>query len=473
VDTDPSVAGCAGCSEWSVRYAKLEERFDALVKRVEELEARLKKDSSNSSRPPSSDAPWKTRAPRRTPSGRRPGGQPGHEGTTRPLVPPERLDESHDVRPTECSTCGSKELDPTGEAPYRHQVTELPPIRAHITEHRLHAMQCRGCGARVVAALAPGVPRGRFGPRLEATVAYLSGGLRLTKREIQRFFDELLGVDLGLGTIPAIEDRVARALEWSYRDAQRLLREGDLSFVDETSWREALRLAWLWGATNGDVAVFHVDRRRNRGAFRRLFAGVFRGFLVTDRLAVYDSHRLDRRQTCNAHLLRDLEGLVAGPRAGRAFGQAGRRILGRLFGLWHRFQEGLLSRERLTDRMGRVRTRLVALLEGAREHTYGKVRRFAAKLLSRVDAVFGFLRCARAETTNNRSERLLRKAVLWRRSSHGTASASGSRFVERILTAVATLRMQDRGVLDFIVASLIAACSGAPPPSLRPPRPAT
>lgn len=454
------------------QVGRLTAQVAVLTQKIEELEARLNKDSSNSSRPPSSDPPWKTRPPRRLPSGKSPGGQPGHKGTTRPLVPPERLDESHDIRPTECSTCGSKDLIDTGEAPYRHQVTELPPIRVRVCEHRLHAMQCRGCGGRVVAELPPGVPRGRFGPRLEGTVAYLSGGLRLTKREIQRFFDELLDLDLGLGTIPAIEARVARALEWSYREVQRKLREGGLCFVDETSWREALRLAWLWGATDGEVAVFRVDRRRNRGAFRRLFAGVFRGFLVTDRYAVYDSHRIDRRQTCNAHLLRDLEGFVAGPRAGRAFGNAGRRILGRLFGLWHRFQEKLITRERLTDRMGRVRTRLVALLEGAREHSYGKVRRFAAKLLGRMDAVFGFLRCERAEPTNNRSERLLRKAVLWRRSCHGTASASGSRFVERILTAVASLRMQGRGVLDFLVASLVAWRSGSPPPSLLPP-PAT
>ena len=437
--------------------------------KVEELEARLKKDSSNSSRPPSSDPPWKSRPPRRAPSGKKPGGQPGHPGTTRPLAPPERVDEGHDVRPAQCSKCGSQDLVDTGEPPHRHQVTELPPIRVRVIEHRLHAMRCRSCGERTVAALPPEVPPGRFGLRLEATVAYMSGALRLTKREIQRFFDELLDVDLGLGTVPAIEGRVARALEHSYRDVQRSLREGDLCFVDETSWREARRRVWLWGGTDGKVALLRVDRRRNRGAFRRLFAGVFRGFLVTDRLAVYDSHRLDRRQTCNAHLLRDLEGFVVGPRAGRTFGNAGRRILGRLFGLWHRFQERVLSRERLEQRMGRVRERLTALLEGAKDHAYARVRRFAAHLLPRIDAVFGFLRCERAEPTNNRSERLLRRAVLWRKSSYGTASAGGSRFVERILTTVATLRMQGRGVLDYIVDAMQAWHLGTPSPSLRPP----
>lgn len=441
----------------------------ALRAEIDDLKAKLGRDSSNSSRPPSSDPPWKKRAVRtRAPSGRKPGGQPGHEGTTRQLFDAAAVDESHDHRPTACPCCGSTDLAATDDEPYRHQIVEIPKIRPHVAEHRLFAMRCRKCGGRVVGELPPGVPADHHGPRLKATAAYFTGVGRLSKRETKRVFDELLGVDLGAGTVPSIERRVSRALEWSYREAQRALREGALAHVDETPWREARRPAWLWAATDRVLAVFHVDRRRNRAACRRLFAGIFRGFLVADRLAVYDNHPREKRQSCDAHLLRDFEGFVAGPRRGRAFGRAGRKILYRLFGLWHRFQEGRFEHAALVVKMEAVRVRLVALLTGAKDHAYARVRRFAAHLLPRIDAVFGFLRCKLAEPTNNPAERILRKAVLLRKSSYGTASAAGSRFVERMLTVSESLRAQGRDVLDFLVDSIVAHASGRPPPSLLP-----
>lgn len=440
----------------------------ALRAKVEELEARLKKDSSNSSRPPSSDPPWHKRERPRAPSGKKPGGQPGHEGTTRQMFDTSAVTNTLEHRPTACTCCGSTDLVASGEEPYRHQIVEIPKIQPQIDEHRLFAMRCKKCGSRVVAPLPLGVPTDHSGPMLKATVAYLTGVGRMSKRDTQTVLKGLLGVDLGTGTIPAIERRVSRALDWSYREAQRALREGVLAHVDETSWREAGRLAWLWGMTDKVIAVFRIDRRRNRKAYRRLFAGLFHGFLVADRFAVYDNHPHDKRQSCDAHLLRDFEGFVAGPRRGRIFGRAGLRILHRLFGLWHRFQEGRFDHAALTMKMESVRLRLVALLTGAKDHAYAKARRFAAHLLPRVDAVFGFLRCKLAEPTNNAAERIMRRGVLWRKSSYGTASAAGSRFVERILTVSESLRAQGRDILAFLVESIIAHATGRPPPSLLP-----
>lgn len=454
------------------KVERLTAQVAKLMQRVEELEARLKRDSSNSSRPPSSDPPWRKRpAGPRTPSGRKPGGQPGHEGTTRQQFDTSAIAETQDVRPGACPCCGSTELEATGEEPFRHQVVEIPKIEPHVVEHRLHAMRCRKCGGRVVAALPPQVPRENFGPRCQAMVAYVSGVARQSKRETQRIFDELLGVKLGLGTIPTIERRMSAALYLTYKEAQRALREGALAHVDETPWREARRPAWLWIATDRVLSVFRVDRRRSRAAYRRLFAGIFRGFLAADRLAVYDKHPRERRLACNAHLLRDFEGFVAGPRGHRAFGRQGRKILWRLFGLWHRFREGLLDRTSLTAKMEQVRTRLVALLEGASTHASTRIRNFASYLRARIDAVFNFLKDPELlEPSNNPAERGLRKAVLWRKSSYGTASAAGSRFVERMLTVSESLRAQGRGVLDFLTDALVAHASGLPPPSLLPAR---
>ena len=157
----------------------LAQRVLALEAEVRELRARLEQNSSNSSRPPSSDPPS---APRRapSPSGRARGGQPGHVAHQRALVPAERVDRIIDHRPTQCGPCAAAlPVTELGDDFVAHQVTEVPPLRAEVTEHRLHRVRCPACGAQTRATLPPDVPRGAFGPRLQASVAVLSGRYRL------------------------------------------------------------------------------------------------------------------------------------------------------------------------------------------------------------------------------------------------------------------------------------------------------
>src|SRR5438093_4350007 len=153
----------------------LAQQVVTLTAEVRDLKARLGQNSSNSSRPPSSDPPQAPR-PRAAPSGRARGGQPGHVAHQRALVPPERVDQVVDHRPATCAHCAAPlAAAALGDDFVAHQVTELPPVRALVTEHRLHRVRCATCGQATRATLPPDVPAGAFGPRLQATVAVLSG----------------------------------------------------------------------------------------------------------------------------------------------------------------------------------------------------------------------------------------------------------------------------------------------------------
>ena len=146
-----------------------------LQREVAALKARLNQNSSNSSKPPSSDPPSVKRAPPRPPTGKKRGGQPGHKPHRRDLVPPEQVTATFDIKPETCHGCGAALLGDDPE-PWRHQVAELPPIEPVVTEYRLHRLICEECGEKTCGQLPAGVPRGAFGPRLQAVLSLLAGG---------------------------------------------------------------------------------------------------------------------------------------------------------------------------------------------------------------------------------------------------------------------------------------------------------
>lgn len=212
---------------WEQTPLAVQEYIRALEGRVAELEAtvqrwleRLQQDSHNSSRPPSSDLPHALRPPpRRVPSGRKRGGQPGHQGQTRALVPIEEVDTVIPVKPRQCHRC-QHALQGEDSQPHRHQVTELPPIKPVVTEYQLHRLLCPACGASPRAPLPNGVPPGGFGPRGQAIVALCTGAYRLSKRTPQEGMADLFGLPISLGTIPHLEPVTVQAVATPVADAQ-------------------------------------------------------------------------------------------------------------------------------------------------------------------------------------------------------------------------------------------------------------
>src|SRR5512135_616840 len=182
----------------------LKGRIAELERRVGDLEARLKLNSTNSSQPPSSDPIGMKRKPPAPPTGRQRGGQPGHTKAQRALVPPEKVRQTTDCKPAACRRC-HQPLQGDDPAPVIHQVAELPRIEPIVDEYRLHRLTCPHCGAMTCGALPEGVPTGSFGPYLQAVLAMLAGAYRLSKRQIPQLVGDLFGLTISTGMISKLE----------------------------------------------------------------------------------------------------------------------------------------------------------------------------------------------------------------------------------------------------------------------------
>jgi transposase len=446
------------------------ERIAQLEQRVNELEARLNRHSGNSLQPPSQDPPQAPKN-RREKSGRHPGGQPGHQGNHRELAPPEKVTKIVEYREEACPHC-RRALQPAAarQAPplERHQVWERPEIRPVITAHRLLPGWCPHCQVWVKPELPAAVGRSAFGPRLQAWVAILTGRFRQSRRQVVELLRELCGVSVSLGSIQSLCEETSEALAVSYREAKEAVAQADMAHLDETGWKEKGKRHWLWVAVTRLTTVFLVSRSRGRQDLRELIGEPFEGLLQSDRWGAYNIVDPVRRQICWAHLKRDFQALSERQTRAGPIGARGLREIKRLFSAWHRYQAGETTWAEMSWELVPVRTRLGRLLRRGTCCGDPKAEARCRHLLKLWPALFTFAMVPGAEPTNNRAERALRGAVLWRKGCFGNQSDNGSRFTERILTTVATLRQQDRNIVEYVVAAIHAHRTGQLAPSLLP-----
>ena len=440
----------------------LEARVGHLEVRLAHLEARLDQNSSNSSKPPSSDGPHVKPAPPQSPSGRKRGGQPGHPKHERVILPP---DEVIDHKPTRCHACHAA-LAGDDPQPILDQVSELPEKLRFVTHHRRHTLICACCAALTTAPVVPAAGTG-FGPRLTAATAYLSGVGRLGKRAIRTLFDDLCGIPVSLGSVSKLEATVSRALEPIHAAAHAHAKGLDAN-VDETGWKQGKAKAWLWVAVTKSLTVFLIRPNRNRAAFDDL-VGPTPGVLTTDRFPVYTHLAGAKRQVCWAHLRRDFQAMVDRADAGSAVGRDLLLHADILLAEWRRVREGVLARSAFASgTLAWLRPEVAALLAAGAASAGARTAGVCASLRAIEASLYTFASVEGVEPTNNAAERALRHAVCWRKTSGGTDGASGSRFVERVLTVVASSRQQGRDVLAVLTEAVQAARTGATPPSLVP-----
>jgi transposase len=439
--------------------------------RVQELEARLGQNSTNSSRPPSSDPPTTPPRPPRPPSGRPRGGQPGHPPHQRALVPLEQVDHVVGHWPTHCRGCAALLAPLAAREPVRHQVSELPPVRAVVTEHQLHQVRCTACGETTGAVLPAAVPQGAFGPRFQATVAVLSGRYRLSRREVVGVCTDVLGAPLAVGSVDALCQATAATLAAPVGELEQALPQQAVVHADETSWREAGQRGWLWVTVAALFTVFRIDRHRSSAVIQGLLGGDFGGTLITDRWSAYTWLALAQRQLCWAHLKRDFQKLVDLGGAARPIGEDALRLLTELFDAWHAGRAEPAPRPHLACTVQPLQAEFHALLERGQASGHYKAIGLCETLLKQWPALWTFLTATAVEPTNNRAEQALRPAVLWRKGSFGTRCAAGNRFVERLLSVAATCKQQERSLLAYLTAVCTAAQAGQPIPSLLPTSP--
>jgi transposase len=317
---------------------------EAIVQRLEatvqHLTERLQQDSRTSSRPPPSDPPQATaKRPRREPSGRRPGGQPGHEGHTRGVMPVEAVDVVCPVQPERCRRC-QHPLSGEDPHPRRPQVMDIPPVQPVVTEYQLQQLVCPVCGEMTQAELPRGVPLGGFGPRVQAITAVCTGAYHLSKRTTQDRLEDLFGVSMGLGTVVNLEHATVQAVAAPVAEARAYVQAQPAVHLDGTGWREGQQRAWLWTAVTTWVTVFVVRLSRSGQVAQELVGEHFWGWLVTDRWSAYTWYPTWRRQLCWAHLLRDLDAMSARGGRSQEIGEALRAHAGQMFRWWPRARDG-------------------------------------------------------------------------------------------------------------------------------------
>ena len=444
----------------------------ALHERIHELEARLGQTSANSSRPPSSDPPEAPARPKAPPSGRKRGGQPGHRGAYRALLSVEQVDEVIVLVPEACRHCEHPFPASTGHRRgrvWRHQVVELLPLAVRVTEYQMVRRRCAQCGKRTRAELPAGVSRRPFGARLTAVIALLSGGYRLSRREVRQLLQDLWAVRVSLGAVVRQEQVQSAALAPMVAEAQAAVQQAAVVNMDETGWREEQQRAWLWTVVTAELTVFRVDRHRGGAVVEALLGANFAGVVGSDRWSAYSRFPAERRALCHAHLRRDFQALVDRGGEAESIGRWGLAEIERLVALWHRFRAGEFGREELRRRVIPLQARLGRLLHRGQESSDRKAVGLCRELRKWWPALWTFTRVEGVEPTNNVAERALRPAVLWRKGSFGADSEVGSRFAERLLTVAATCRQQGRSLLAVLVAAGEAALRGTVAPSLLPP----
>ena len=436
--------------------------------RIAQLERRLGRSSRNSSQPPSVDPPGTVSKRGKDSSGRPRGGQSGHEGKGRPLLPAWAVDDVVEHWPTDCE-CGhvftEGELVAVGD-PVRHQVEELPPITVTVTEHRCQRVRCPGCGRRRRAELPREVAGSMFGPRFQAAVAVLSVRNRISRRDVVELCEQLFGSRISTGTVDAILCRVADALVDPCEDLLDRLRAGRAVHMDETGWRTAGQRRALWGIFDQRHAYLHVAADRHEDHAKALLADT-RAVVTSDRWRAYTHLPLARRQLCWAHLARDFKAHAEGMAAEHEFGEHGLQVCERLFWAWEIFQHthdrpGLQATIRELQRDFKP----IARRHAGKSPRYKYCRGIARNLLKAWPALWTFARHPGVEPTNNHAERALRGAVISRKLSLGSQSSQSEQRIARLLSAHTTRRLQHRPLHTYLTNALTAHNRGHPVPLL-------
>jgi transposase len=476
--------------DWEGTPIAVQQLVLALLAENQELKARLsvieeqiKQNSQNSSKPPSKDGFGAKPKVKKAKGEKARGGQLGHPGHERNFQELTAESEIHEYIPSSCRVCGV-ELEGTDPQPYRHQVVEVPPIAAKITEHRLHQLECPHCGEKTRAKLPAGISAIGYGARLSALVAWLSSDYRQSHGQLQQLLKQLLGIEISIASINRLRQEMSLALESVVTQAHEYVQSQPQIHSDETSFSQGncdghnpqQQQGWLWVAVTKLMSIFEVSLNRGQVTAKQMIGEQYAGIVISDRYSSYNWLEVEQRQVCWAHLKRDLTAIAERSGVSQTIGAALLKRQQRLFRWWHRVRDGTMSRADFATAVVALRQGFKAELESAVQLPIGKNEktplaktvRTCEQLLKIEPALWTFVTIPGVEPTNNAAEQALRQAVIWRRTSFGSQSLAGSQFVARLLSAVTSLKAQQRDVWDFLTLVCQAARFDLPMPSLIP-----
>lgn len=478
MDDPRLVPECPKCADWIQHAERLERKISRqsgeiseLTKQVKALQQKLagtKKDSTNSSKPPSSDI---VKPPKRLkPGERRKGGQPGHGPQQRRPFELREIDHIQLHTHESCPQC-SGPVEQVSSTRVLQQV-ELVTKPTLVTEHLRGTCHCGACGQTFTQR----VPReiaaaGLFGPRLTAWVAYLKGDCHASFSTIQKLLQETCGLKVTTAMLAKICQKVSRSLQAPYEALQREIPRQTQLNADETSHRENGKLQWTWVFRARQFTFFCIDPTRSGSVLDFILGPDFAGTVGSDYYSVYrgylDSHPLAKAQFCLAHLTRDVKALQLLPdEREQQYAHAVLAELTELFRLWH-------ARVDVTDEAA-WRSLLIAQGEQLDRVATERVPdsnecwKIARRFERHAPNYLRFTREPGLEPTNNAAEQAIRQVVIDRHVTQGTRSPRGRTWCARIWTTIATCRQHGRNLLSFLEKSYRALLTNTPPPSLLP-----
>lgn len=469
--------------ELRLHVAELTARVEQQAKRIAELElalAKARKDSSTSSKPPSSDItnpqpkqakPGRRRKPRQ-------GGQPGHERHLREPLPPERVDEvfEWEIAADEVRRLG---LTATGEFDVIQHI-ELPESPVTVTEHRLTVYQ--DAGGHLYIPTCPELQGPIFGPRLLAAIGWQKSVGHASYSTLEAWMEDVLGVPVSRGYLAKLcTGTISASLADAYDELVEAIPQQEQLGSDETSLKDNGQKHWIWCITAATFSVFHIAATRSREVLEKLVGPEFSGYLNFDYFSANCSFAWNywiKAQYCWAHLIRDIRFLEKHPdRKTKAWAEQLLDRSRRLFSAWHRRDE--LTAEGFRRSMLAHRDRFLELVRQppASKEAKNLAARFAIVAYTTEDSdelhsydksedYFRFLLAEGVEPTNNHSEQQIRHCVIDRRITQGTRGVAGQRYHERMWTAIATCKKQNRNFFNFLHDSIIAKQNRQPAPSL-------
>jgi transposase len=465
---------CAGCRRLQQQVAAQRTQLEQLQQTVRDLQQQLaaaRKDSSTSSKPPSSDIVKPSPAPASEDQARRPaGGQYGHPKHERPLLPAERLTAppvsySVDI----CPDCGHG-LHETSTPPRVVQQLDIHDVPLTVEEHRALAGWCPHCQRTHYAPLPSGIERGGLvGPRLTTLIAYLKGVCHASYSTIRKYLRDVLQVTLSRGMLQKVIQKVSEALEEPYEELLKALPGQWRLNVDETRHRDRGELWWTWCFRAELYTLFKIEPSRSGDVLIEVLGREFAGVLGCDYFSAYRRYMRECGvvvQFCLAHLIRDVKFLTTLPdREEQSYGERLREALRALFAVIH-------GREVLTEKeFGRQleEARQKVLAAALTDVPAGRHSQNLKKRFERHGAAyFQFITTPGVEPTNNLAEQAIRFVVIDRRITQGTRGEGGRNWCERIWTVIASCAEQGRSVFAYLHEAVQAYFQKAAAPSLLP-----
>ena len=450
------------------------EIIKALWAIIQKLSERVETNSKNSSLAPSKDRSSQNKSnikrnEERRKNPKKSGGQLGHKKHERTLLPLDQVDNVVQCCPDDQCCCGGYVILNT-ETYRRHQQYEFPVIRPIVTEYQIYSGMCNQCDKKQQGKLPSGVSFSMLGQRATAMTANLSGTYRISKQNIVNMYQDIFDFNISVGMVCKAEKTVSRALSAPVNQAKHFIRSADQASVhsDETGFKEKGKRMWAWIAISCLVAVFIIRGSRCKKIAKALLGKNFKGILCSDRYSAYRWVPNERRQLCWAHMERDFRKISERTGSSSIIGAELLTQTNNLFHFWHQFKDGHIDRDMLMKKTRPIRIFIEGLLRQGIRSKNKKTSGTCRNILSYGPALWRFLETHGVEPTNNLAERLIRTIAIWRKTSFGTQSKAGSLYMERVMTVVATCKLQGRNILNYLTSAVKSYIEKSAFPSLLP-----